>query len=279
VQKARGNLERKLAPLGVSVQWNEFKVTPDSILALSSGAIDLAVGGVEGGIAAIASGVPMKIVATGPHRAPKTGWFTAILVREESPIRTEADLKGRRIAVGRGGFSEAVLAVAVRKGGFRYPEDVEPVYLGSSEAAGAFTSGQVDAVLTLDPYIPTIQRDVRARILTDNERLGYPTIWNVSVNEKFASEHPELVELVVEEFLAVGPWVAENRSEAAASLAKVVGFEPALWETTLGRASYVLERPSPTTLPDLQFIADQLLELGVIKKPVKVREHVRTPSG
>jgi sulfonate transport system substrate-binding protein len=276
VQKARGSLERKLAPLGVGVQWNEFKATPDSMLALESGAIDIAVGGVEGGLAAIASGIPLQIVATGPHQAPKTGWYTAILVRTDSPIRALADLKGRKIAVGRGGFSEAVLAVAVRKGGARYPQDVHPVYLPSADAAAAFRTGAVDAVLTLDPYIPSIQRDVQSRVLTDNEQLGYPTIWSVAVSKSFAERYPKILELVVAEFLAVGPWIAEHRSEAAASLAEVVGFDPVLWETTLGRAAYSLQTPQPSTISDLQYVADQLLMLGVIRKPVNVAGHVLT---
>lgn len=274
MQKARGSLERRLAPLGATVDWAEFKVTTDSILALSSGDIDVSVGGVEGSVAAIASGVPLRIVATGPHRAPKTGWFTAILVRDDSRIKTLADLKGKKIAVGRGGFSEAVLAVAVRKGGARYPEDVQPAYLSSPDAAAAFTTGVVDAVLTLDPYIPSILRSVRAHVLTDNEQLGYPTIWHVSVNENFAARHPEIVDAIAAEFLAIGPWISEHRIEAAASLAKVVGFDDALWATTVGRAAYDLERPSPTSLADLQFVADQLLELGVIRQSVAVADHV-----
>ncbi len=229
VQKARGSLERRLAPLGVTVQWNEFKVTTHAILALSSGAIDVSVGGIEGSISAIAAGVPLRLAATGPHQAPKTGWFTAILVPEASPIKTLADLKGKKIGTGRGGFSEAILAVAVRKGGFKYPEDVEPVFLSTPDVANALPGRLVDAVLTLDPYIPSIQRDFPTRVLTDNEQLGYPTIWHVSVNETFAKAHPEIVSVLVDEFLAVGPWVAGHRSEAAASLASVVGFDQGLW--------------------------------------------------
>jgi len=277
VQKARGSLERALAPLGATVQWHEFKVTTDSILALSSGAIDVSVGGLEGSIAAIASGVPLRIIATGPHQAPKTGWYTAILVRDESAIRELADLKGKKIAVGRGGFSEAVLATAVEKGGGRYPNDVHPVYLASADAAGAFAQGAVDAILTLDPYIPSLQRDVRARVLTDNERLGYPTIWAAAVNAKFAEQHPQIVERLVEEFLAVGPWIAEHRPEAAASLATAVGFDSALWGTTLGRASYRMEVPSPATTPDIQYVAEQLLRLGVIRTRVDAAAHVFRP--
>jgi sulfonate transport system substrate-binding protein len=275
MQKARGSLEQKLAPLGVSVQWNEFKVTTDSILALSSGAIDVSVGGLEGSIAAIANGVPLQIIATGPHQAPKTGWYTAILVRDESAIRALGDLKGKKIAVGRGGFSEAVLATAVEKGGGRYPDDVSPVYLSSADAAGAFAQGAVDAVLTLDPYIPSIQRDVRARILTDNEQLGYPTIWAASVNAQFAEQHPKVVDVLVAEFLSVGPWIAAHRSEAASSLVSVVGFDAALWGTTLGRASYLMEAPSPATIPDVQHVADELLRLGIIRTRVNVAANVR----
>ncbi len=178
VQKARGNLERRLAPLGVTVQWNEFTQTTDSILALSSGAIDLSVGGLEGGLAAIASGVPLRIAATGPHVTPKTGWYTALLVPDGSPIKTLADLRGKKIAVGRGGFAEAVLAVAVRKGGLSYPKDVQPEYVSSADGAEAFSQRLVDAVLTLDPYVPSIQRRIPSHVLTDNERLGYRSRWS-----------------------------------------------------------------------------------------------------
>jgi sulfonate transport system substrate-binding protein len=275
LQKARGSLEQKLTPLGVAVQWNEFKVTTDSILALSSGSIDVSVGGLEGSLAAIASGVPLQIIATGPHRAPKTGWFTAILVRDESAIRQLADLRGKKIAVARGGFSEAVLATAVEKGGGRYPDDVKPVYLSSADAAGAFAQGAVDAVLTLDPYIPSIQREVRARILTDNQQLGYPTIWAAAVTTKFAEQHPKLIDLLIDELVAVGPWIAGHRREAATSLASVVGFDATLWGTTVGRASYVMEVPSPATIPDIQFVADELLRLGVVRTRVDAAASVR----
>ena len=277
MQKARGSLERNLAQRGVAVQWNEFKATTDSILALSSGAIDLSVGGIEGGVAAIASGVPLRLVATGPHRAPKTGWYTALLVRENSSIRSLADLRGKKVGVGRGGFSEAILALAVQKGGYRYPQDIEPVYLSTADSTNAFTSGLVEAILTLDPYVPSIQREVPTRILTDNEQLGYPTIWAVWVHETFAREHPDVLGAVSREFLAVGPWIATHRSEAAASLAAVVGFDQRLWETTLGRASYELEPIGPETLRDIQYVADQLLALGVIKQPVDVATHTWRP--
>jgi sulfonate transport system substrate-binding protein len=197
-------------------------------------------------------------------------------VPQDSPIKTLADLKGKKIAVGRGGFAEAVLAVAVRKGGWSYPGDVEPEYLTSADGADAFTSRRVDAVLTLDPYIPSIQRRFPSRVLTDNEQLGYPTIWDVAVNENFASAHPDVVAAVVDEFLANGPWVETHRAEAAASLARVMGFDAQLWETTLGRASYLLEPPGPQSLPDIQYVADRLLDLGVIHKPVDVAEHLWT---
>jgi sulfonate transport system substrate-binding protein len=274
VQKARGNLERKLAPLGAKVEWLEFKVTPDSALAATSGSVDILVGGVEGGLSTIALGAPAKILVTGPHGASRTGWFTALLVRQDSAIRSLSDLAGKRIAVGRGGFSEAVLAVAVRRAGLNYPKDITPVYLPSSDSRNAFVQGSVDAVLTLDPYVVQIQRDVPSRILTDNEQLGYPTTWAVLVLDKFAHEHPDIVDVVAGEFLEVGPWIATHPEEVAQSLAKVVGFDAEAWKKTIGRASYVLERPSSRTISDIQYVADQILELNVISKKVDVRAHL-----
>ena len=220
----------------------------------------------------------MRIGATGPHLPPKTGWYTALLVPDGSPINTLADLKGKKIAVGRGGFAEAVLAVAVRKGGLGYPKDVVPQYLSSADGAEAFSRHLVDAVLTLDPYIPSIQRRVPSHVLIDNQRLGYPTIWEIAFNETFAAAHPDVVAAVTDEFLGVQPWIEANRPQAAASLAKVVGFDVALWDRTLGRASYLLERPSPKTIPDIQYIADQLLDLGVIHNRVDVSAHLSLPD-
>lgn len=274
VQKARGSLERRLAQLGAKVQWVEFKVTPDSALAATSGSVDFMVGGVEGGLSTLTLDVPAKILVSGPHGEHRTGWYTALLVRENSPIKTLADLRGKKIGVSRGGFSEAVLALAVRKGGLEYPKDVEPVYLGSPDSQAAYLQGLVDAVLTLDPYVVQIQKEIPSRILTDNEALGYPTVWAVLVLEKFAEKNPKIVQAVTEEFLAIGPWIATHREETAESLAQVIGFDNAAWNTTLGRASYVLEVPTEKSLVDVQSVADRIFELGVLRKRINATHHV-----
>lgn len=279
VQKARGNLERRLASLDATVEWLEFKVTPDSALAATSGSVDFIVGGVEGGLSTLALGVPAKILVSGPHGADKTGWYTALLVRDDSPIRALRDLKGKKIAVSRGGFSEAILALAVRSGGLNYPKDVEPVYLASPDSRNAFVQGLVDAVLTLDPYVVQIQKDLPSRVLTDNEQLNYPTTWAVLVLDKFAAEHPKIVQAVTQEFLDVGPWIDAHQTDAARSLAKVVGFDEPAWDKTLTRASYLLERPSPKTLADIQAVADQIFELGVLTRPIRATDYAFQAGG
>ncbi len=91
--------------------------------------------------------------------------------------------------------------------------------------------------MTLDPYVPSIQRQVRARILTDNEQLGYPTIWSVAVNEKFANEHPDILDVVIGEFLAVGPWspsiVPKQRRRSQPQLASTRAFGRRRWTRVL----------------------------------------------
>ncbi len=76
--------------------------------------------------------------------------------------------------------------------------------------------------------------------------------------------------LVAEGYQEVGPWIAQNRTVAATILAKEAGFDQQVWETSLGRASYVMEPVTEKTVSDLQAISDQLLEFSFTHHHVDV---------
>ncbi len=65
-------------------------------------------------------------------------------MKESSPIRTVADLKGRKVAVARGTSSHNLLVAALEKAGLRFT-DITPVYLSPADAGSAFTGDSVDA--------------------------------------------------------------------------------------------------------------------------------------
>ena len=145
--KSKGTLEKKLKPLGYKVEWTEFPSGPPLLEALNVGAIDFGNTGEAPPIFAQAAGAPLVYVAHEPP-APKG---EAILVPKDSPIKTVADLKGKKVALNKGSNVHYLLVKALEKAGVKYSE-IEPVFLAPADARAAFERGSVDAWVIWDPF-------------------------------------------------------------------------------------------------------------------------------
>ncbi|MBV9237457.1 MAG: ABC transporter substrate-binding protein, partial [Xanthobacteraceae bacterium] len=107
--KGKGDLERRLAPLGVQVAWTEFPAGPPLLEAINAGAIDFGSVGEAPPIFAQAAGTPFVYVAREPP-APKG---EAILVPKDSKIASVADLRGKRVALNKGSNVHYLLVKAL----------------------------------------------------------------------------------------------------------------------------------------------------------------------
>src|SRR4051794_2565302 len=123
--KAKGSLETKLKPLGYRVAWAEFQAGSPLLEALNAGAIDFgSVGETPPIFAQAAAGARLTYVAHEPP-APRG---EAILVPRDSPIRTVADLKGKKVALNKGSNVHYLLVRALEQAGVGYTE-IQPVFL------------------------------------------------------------------------------------------------------------------------------------------------------
>nr|WP_235801199.1 PhnD/SsuA/transferrin family substrate-binding protein [Heyndrickxia coagulans] len=95
ILKASGTLEKRLKPLGVKVEWYEFQSGTALLESLNSGNIDFGRTGDSPPIFAQASGSGLKYVGVGKSKYEGS----AILVKKNSPIRSVADLKGKKSRV------------------------------------------------------------------------------------------------------------------------------------------------------------------------------------
>lgn len=138
--KSKGTLEPKLAADGYKVVWTEFPSGPPLLEALNIGAIDFGNTGEAPPIFAQAAGAPIQYVAYEPP-APKG---EAILVPKDSPLKSVADLKGKKVALNKGSNVHYLLVKALEKAGVKYSE-IEPVFLAPADARAAFERGAVDA--------------------------------------------------------------------------------------------------------------------------------------
>src|SRR5580704_16310136 len=82
--KARGGLEKRLAPLHVEVKWTEFPAGPQLLEGLNVGAIDFGIAGEAPPIFAQAAGADLIYVGNEPAASAAE----AIIVPSNSAIKT-----------------------------------------------------------------------------------------------------------------------------------------------------------------------------------------------
>src|SRR5882757_9821004 len=112
ILKTNGELEKALAALGVRVSWQEFTSGLPLLEAINTGNVDFG--------ADVADTVPLFAQAAGAKLAyiaeeSASPSAQAILVGAESPIKTLADLKGRKVAVTKGAGSHFLLLATLAK--------------------------------------------------------------------------------------------------------------------------------------------------------------------
>ena len=266
VLKARRTLEKRLAPQGFTVQWLEFPGGPQLLEGLAAGAVDVGTVGETPPIFAQAGGVDFVYIASEPP-APQG---EAIVVHQDSPIRTPADLRGKRVALNKGSNVHYLLVKALQKANLKY-EDIQPVYLAPADARAAFTSGSVDAWVIWDPYLAAIERQANARSIANGENLVRNTQFYIA-NRSFANVHAPIVHAVVEEVSAVDGWARDNIPAVAAQLSPLVGLDASTLEVALKRTGYGVQPIDAATLAYQQQIADTFSDLKLIPKKLVVAD-------
>jgi sulfonate transport system substrate-binding protein len=266
--KERGLLEQRLGADGWSVTWTEFPGGPQLLEALNVGAIDFGTTGEAPPIFAQAAGAPLLYVGHEPP-AP-TG--EAILVQEDSQISDVAGLKGRKVAFNKGSNVHYLVVRALVDAGLSY-RDVEPVYLPPADARAAFERGAVDAWAIWDPFLAAAQAATGARTLTDGTGLVSNHQFYLAA-QPFAAAHPAVIQAILADIGDTDRWAAGRTGEVAALLASRVGIPAAVLEVALARLGFGVQPLGDAVVAEQQRIADTFLELGLLPKPIAVRDAV-----
>ena len=122
-------MEAALEAQGVRVSWKEFSCGPSLMRALDREEIDYCVTGEGPPILAQAAGVPFVYAGFEPL-APQS---QALVVRQDSPLVTAADLRGRVIALNAGSNVHYPVLRALQNQGMSL-NDVQCRYLAPNEA-------------------------------------------------------------------------------------------------------------------------------------------------
>lgn len=269
--KARGTLEPKLRQQGVEVRWVEFPGGPQLLEGLNVGSIDFGVAGETPPVFAQAAGADLVYVASEPP-APAG---EAILVRRDSPIRSVAGLKGRKVALNKGSNVHYLLLRALQQAGLGY-RDIQPVYLAPADGRAAFERGSVDAWVIWDPYLAAAQQQLQARVLRDGRGLVDNNQFYLA-SRAYAQKHPQRIAAIVEEIRATGAWARANPAEVARRTAPLLGLAPPIVETVVRRQGFGAGYITPQVSAAQQRIADAFAREKLIPRPLQVSQVVWTP--
>lgn len=273
VAKEQGAIEAKLKPLGVTVSWVEFSFGPPLLEALGLNSIAFGQTGDAPPIFAQAAGSNLVYAAA----QPGGGSGSAILLPNGSPIRTLAELKGKRVAFAKGSSAHNFIIAALESAGLTY-KDIEPVILAPADGAAAFARGAVDAWTVWDPYFAIAERGEGVRVLVQASDI-IPTNNFFLANKTYAQANPAIVAAAIEALSEVAVWCEANRSKVAFSLSKVTGVLLDATERTVGRIRYTIAPMNAGVVAEQQRIADRFHALGVIPRPIRVADIVWTPPG
>lgn len=269
--KAKGTLEKRLAEQGVEVKWTEFPGGPQLLEGLNVGSVDFGVTGETPPVFAQAAGADLLYVA---HEPPAPSG-EAILVPKDSPIKSVAELKGKKVVLNKGSNVHYLLVRALEDAGLKY-SDITPVYLPPADARAAFERGSVDAWVIWDPFQSAAEKQLQARSLRDGTGLVDNHQFYLATRT-YAEQHPQVIGTLVEEIRGVGEWVKGNLDEATRQVAPLIGLSPEITRQAVERQGYGAQFITPDVVEAQQKIADTFTELKLIPKQLTIKDVIWNP--
>ena len=266
LQKAQGTLDKRLAAQGVAVKWVEFPAGPQLLEGLNVGAIDVGFVGEAPPIFAQAAGARFVYVGNDPA-APAA---EALVVPKDSPLKSVADLKGKRIALNKGSNVHYFLVKLLEKHGLKYA-DVTPVFLPPADARAAFEQGAVDAWVIWDPFLAAAEKQVGARQIAD--ATGVANGFNFYLAQSdYAQANPGVLKALFDNTQEAARFVQADIPRAAALIAPLQGLDVAVVETSLRRYRFGVVPLTPQVAAEQQKIADAFYELKLIPKAIRIAD-------
>ncbi len=266
--KTQGTLEKALKADGIDVTWHEFPSGLPLLEALNVGNVDIS--------ADVADTVPIFAQAA----QAKLTYFAqeapspqaqAIVVRKDSPIQQLADLKGKKIAVTKAAGTHYLLIAALNKAGLAF-SDIEPAYLTPADGRAAFENNKVDAWVTWEPFLTSVQRQLPTRTLADGTGLASYKRYYLT-GTPYAKAHPEVLKLVYEQLHQAGEWVKSHPGDAANVLGPLWGnLDVATVEAANAHRSYQVQPVTLDQLGEQQKIADAFFKAGLLPKAVDAQD-------
>ncbi len=270
IARQQATLEKHFASQGIAVKWVEFSSGPPMLEAMNVGSIDYGAVGDSPPIFAQSAGAAIVYAAGQPATNGQ-----GILVQNNSPIRTIADLKGKRVGFTKGSSAHNIVVQTLEKAGLAYA-DITPVYLTPPDAGPAFANGSIDAWSIWDPYFAIGEIKQNGRILVNASEITRTNSFYIA-NRDFAKNHGQILQQIIDVTSSAANWAEAHREEVARSLSAITGIPLDIQTVAANRSSFAVGPITDDIVATQQGVADRFFKLGLIPRPVVVRDAVWKP--
>jgi NitT/TauT family transport system substrate-binding protein len=209
---------------GLAIEIAASQAGPAINQALAAGGVVVGDTGLPPAMVAITRGIPILAPHLGAFVTP-TRPFERIFVKQNSPIRTLNDLKGKKLAIlGRGTVAELVLGALSKKSDIR-KEDIELVLIPPPNQPAALEQGQVDAIFATPPTDTVAERQYKARSIANaTDLVPYLGLAGLVVRRDFAETYPDPTKRLFEAAVKLARWTRDNETAARRTAAKNLGL-------------------------------------------------------
>jgi len=247
--------------VGLNAELKGFDTGKASVDALRKGEVDAAMAS-EFVLADLSFGEPdLRVLASVSQY-----WNKGLIARRDRGIARPADLKGKRIGVALTSTSEHTLVVFLALQGLT-ANDVQLVNLPPRQLVEQMESGTIDAAITWQPHVDSIERRLGENAIHLLPR-GADAYLLALTREETASAKPRAFERYLQALLLAEEWIQADPERTKAWLARRFALDPAyvarLWpdmrlavtlpqeilEIMDGEARWLAKKKATPTLPD-----------------------------
>lgn len=250
--------QKLLENAGHSVTWILSAGSNKANENLRAEAIDIGSTAGSAALMARANKTPIKVVSL--YSKPE---WAALVVPQDSPVRSVAELRGQKIAATKGTDPYFFLLQALGTAGLT-GKDVDIVNIQHADGKTALERGAVAAWAGLDPYMAQSRQEGKSRLLYRNP--DFNTYGTLNAREDFLAEHPDRAQAVVDAYEQARVWALAHPAELAALLAREAGITPEIAAEQMERT--VLDN-DPVPGPELHAVLARVVPIIVADGSVR----------
>lgn len=249
----------------IEAEWHRYSGGTTTGALLVDGTIDVGGTGATPPISDQASGKDVVYLGSSDPR-PAHG---TLLVALDSEVRSVADLRGKKVALGIGSWQTLLLATALDRAGVGFDEVV--AVPSGPDSLDELRAGELGAWIGQGPeHVEATRSGAAVELVPASELIANPSVW--FTRRDVARDRADELAAVAGALEDAGAWVQAHPREAAELYAREEGGSVEAWEAFLSSIPWTVNPIGDAFVAEQQRGADLLARVGFIQRAVRIAD-------